>query len=99
MIVLPKHMRLTLSSQGKNLESLVKAIKQHDESCDFPAIAVMMNPFEIERLGWEEIMGIEIKPDSKLPTGRFRIICDGETVEEDDEAVEAIMKERDIDYV
>ena len=49
-----------------------------------------MNPFEIERLGWEDIRGLPIVPDADLGTGRFRIVCskdlDGAGIEE----VEAI---------
>jgi len=37
-----------------------------------------MSPFEVERLGWEEFRGIPIKPDGKLGTGRFRLICEGQ---------------------
>ena len=37
-----------------------------------------MNPFEVERLGWEEIRGLPIVPDSAISTGRFRIVCSRE---------------------
>jgi hypothetical protein len=52
-----------------------------------------MNPFEVERLGWEEIRGLPVIPDSAIGTGRFRIVCsrdlDGEGLEE----VEAVGEE------
>lgn len=45
-----------------------------------------MNPFEVERLGWDEFMGLPITPDPSLSTGRFRIVCsrdlEGEGIEE-----------------
>jgi hypothetical protein len=51
-----------------------------------------MNPFEIERLGWEEIRGLPVVGDPEIGTGRFRIVCsrdldgleevESETVEE-----------------
>ena len=45
-----------------------------------------MNPFECERLGWEEIRGLPIVADPELGTGAFRIICsrdqEGEGIEE-----------------
>ncbi len=45
-----------------------------------------MNPFEIERLGWDQIRGLPLVPDPELGTGRFRIVCsrdlDGEGLEE-----------------
>jgi hypothetical protein len=36
-----------------------------------------LNPFEIDRLGWEEFRGIPMKPDEKLGTGCFRLVCEG----------------------
>lgn len=75
-----------MSAEGKNLEAISKAIDQHNASCAFPAAEVRMNPFEVERLGWEEIRGLPIVPDPDLGTGRFRIVCsrdlDGAGLEE-----------------
>ena len=74
------------SSSAKNLEAISRAIDQHNKGCPFPAAQVRMNPFEIERLGWEEIRGLPIVPDAELGTGRFRIVCsrdlEGEGIEE-----------------
>jgi hypothetical protein len=73
-------------AEVKNLEAISRAIDQHNQNCPFPAAEVRMNPFEIERLGWEEIRGLPIVGDPDLGTGRFRIICsrdvDGEGLEE-----------------
>ena len=81
------------SAEAKNLEAISKAIDQHNASCPFPAAEVRMNPFEIERLGWDQIRGLPLLPDPELGTGRFRIVCsrdlDGEGLEE----VEAIGQE------
>ena len=41
-----------------------------------------MNPFEAERLGWDEVRGIPIVADPAIGTGRFRIVCSRETDEE-----------------
>jgi hypothetical protein len=75
-----------VSAEGKNLEAISRAIDQHNSGCPFPAAEVRMNPFEIERLGWEEIRGLPIVGDPELGTGRFRIICakdlDGAGLEE-----------------
>ncbi len=81
------------SSEAKNLEAISKAIDQHNATCEFPAVAVEMNPFEVERLGWDSIRGLPIRSDPAVGTGAFRIVCggdeegDGESVEE---AVEAV---------
>ncbi len=37
-----------------------------------------MNPYEVERLGWDEIRGLPVVPDAELGTGRFRIVCSRE---------------------
>ena len=64
-----------MGSEAKNLEAISKAIDQHNSSCPFPAAEVRLNPFEAERLGWEEIRGLPIVPDPQISTGRFRIVC------------------------
>lgn len=74
------------SAEPKNLEAISKAIDQHNSNCPFPAAEVRMNPFEVERLGWDHIRGLPIVPDAEIGTGRFKIICsrdvDGEGIEE-----------------
>jgi hypothetical protein len=75
------------SSEAKNLEVISKAIDQHNQGCEFPAVAVEMNPFEVERLGWDSIRGLPIRPNPAMGSGSFRIVCardegePGETVE------------------
>lgn len=76
--------------EAKNLEAISQAIDQHNRNCPFPASEVRMNPFEIERLGWEEIRGLPLVGDPELSTGRFRIVCGGEGNEEEIEEVEAV---------
>jgi hypothetical protein len=74
------------SAEARNLEAISKAIDQHNSNCPFPAAEIRMNPFEIDRLGWEQIRGLPIVPDPELGTGRFRIVCsrdkEGEGIEE-----------------
>ncbi len=76
-----------MAAEAKNLEAISKAIDQHNSNCPYPAAEVRMNPFEIERLGWEEIRGLPIVPDADLGTGAFRIICARDL--ETDGAIEA----------
>jgi len=81
------------SAEAKNLEAISRAIDQHNRTCPFPAAEVRMNPFEVERLGWDQIRGLPVVPDPEIGTGRFRIVCsrdlDGEGLEE----VEAVGRE------
>jgi hypothetical protein len=79
-----------MSSEAKNLEAISKAIDQHNKECEFPAAEVHMNPFEVERLGWEEIRGLPVIGDAEIATGRFRIVCSGEGDADELEEVEAI---------
>ncbi len=78
--------RAVSSAEAKNLEAIAKAIDRHNANCPFPAAEVRMNPFEVERLAWDEIRGLPIVPDPEIGTGRFRIVCsrdvDGEGIEE-----------------
>ncbi len=84
------------SPEAKNLEAISKAIDQHNANCPYPAAEVRMNPFEIERLGWDQIRGLPLVPDDALGTGRFRIVCsrdlDGGGLEE----VEAVGQELEV---
>ncbi len=81
------------SSEAKNLEQIVKAIDHHDSTCEYPAVAVAMNPFEVDRLGWETIRGLPIRADANIGTGAFRIICARDEREPEEEAVEAVAEE------
>jgi hypothetical protein len=73
-------------SESKNLAAISNAIDQHNANCPFPAAEIRMNPFELERLGWDEIRGLPVVPDPEIGTGRFRIVCsrdlDGGELEE-----------------
>jgi hypothetical protein len=78
------------TSESKNLEAISAAIDQHNRTCPYPAAEVRMNPFEVERLGWDEIRGLPVVPDPEIGTGRFRIVCsrEGEGLEwEEAEAI------------
>lgn len=79
------------SAEAKNLEAISKAIDHHNVSCEWPAVAVEMNPFEVERLGWDTIRGLPIRPNGSLGTGSFRIVCAREEgLPGEEEEVEAV---------
>jgi hypothetical protein len=86
------------SPEAKNLDAISRAIDQHNANCPYPASEVRMNPYEAERLGWEEIRGLPVVPDPALGTGRFRIVCsregDGTELEESEAISEPIEVER-----
>lgn len=78
------------SAESKNLEAISQAIDRHNATCPYPAAEVRMNPFEVERLGWEEIRGLPIVPDPNVGTGRFHIVCSRDAEGEELEEIEAI---------
>jgi hypothetical protein len=81
-----------MSSEAKNLERISKAIDHHNANCEWPAVAIEMNPYELERLGWDTIRGLPIRANAEIGTGRFRVVCareEGEPAEE----VEAVGEE------
>jgi len=81
------------SSESKNLAAIVKAIDHHNTTCEYPAVAIVMNPFEVERLGWDTIKGLPIRPDPNMGTGAFRIVCAREELEPEEETVEAVAEQ------
>ena len=82
-----------MSSEAKNLEAISKAIDEHNASCPFPAVAVAMNPFEVERLGWETIRGLPIRSDPSIGTGSFRVVCGREEEDPVEETVDAVAEQ------
>lgn len=78
------------NSEAKNLEAISQAIDQHNSDCPFPASEVRMNPFEVERLGWDEIRGLPLVGDAAIATGRFRIVCSQEGEDAELSETEAI---------
>ncbi len=71
---------MVMRAVAKNFEAITKAKSDHNRHCPFPPHTVRMNPFEIERMGWEEgdlIAGLTLEADPKLGTGAFRLVCDG----------------------
>ena len=77
-----------MSAESKNLE----AIDEHAAHCEWPAVAIEMNPFEVERLGWDTIRGLPIRPNPELGTGRFHVVCAREDGEPG-EVVEAVAEQ------
>ena len=82
-----------MSAEAKNLQAISEAIDHHNATCEWPAVAVAMNPFEVERLGWDSIRGLPIRRDPNVGTGAFRIVCAREEPETEEEVVEAVAEE------
>jgi hypothetical protein len=83
---------------AKNLERFAQAVAAHDrENPTHTAFGIGLAHFDMERLGLEEgeeiLPGITIQIDGGV-SGNFRVLCDGEHEEEqeqvEEERVEAI---------
>jgi hypothetical protein len=81
------------SSEAKNLEVISKAIDDHNARCEYPAVAIEMAPFEIERLGWDTIRGLPLRPHPALGTGRFEVVCGRGPGTPEEETVEAVAEQ------
>lgn len=79
-----------MSSEAKNLEAISRAIDIHNERCEWPAVAIAMSPFEVERLGWDTVRGLPVRPDPAVGTGRFRVVCAREEPGFEEDEVEAV---------
>jgi hypothetical protein len=84
------------SSEAKNLEAISKAIDQHNSACEWPAVAIEMNQFEIERLGWDSIRGLPLRANPSMGSGSFRIVCAREQGEPEEEIVEAVAEQPEL---
>ena len=86
------------SKIAKNLRAFQIAINAHDrENPTHNAYGIGLAHFDMERLGFDEgeeiLPGITIHADSGV-TGNFRVLCDGDHLEEleaaEEEVVEAV---------
>src|SRR4051794_13157982 len=91
-------MAVDTSKIAENLRRFVIAVNAHDrENPTHTAYGIGLNPFDLDRLGFEEgeqvVPGITIQADSGV-TGNFRVLCDGDHLDEleasEEEVVEAV---------
>ena len=80
------------SKIAKNLEAFQMALNAHDrENPDHTAYGIGLAHFDMERLGFDEgetiLPGITIHGDSGV-TGNFRVLCDGQHTENEDEVAQ-----------
>jgi hypothetical protein len=80
------------SKIAKNLRAFQIALNAHDrENPDHTAYGIGLAHFDLERLGFDEgeevLPGITIHADGGV-TGNFRVLCDGQHDEHEDEVEE-----------
>ena len=82
---------------AKNLEAIRAAIEQHNQSCPVPANAILLNPVDHELMGWDELWGLPVLADDRVPTKRVRIQCDGSAFGIEDEVEQVIAAQEPIE--
>jgi hypothetical protein len=91
-------MPVDTSKIAANLRAFAIAINSHDrENPTHSAHGIGLAPFDMERLGFDEgeevVPGITIQSDNGV-TGNFRVLCDGDHLEQleaaEEEVVEAV---------
>ena len=50
-------------------------LAKHEESCNSPAKAILMNPGNFDLIGWNEVLGLPVLPDERVEPMLARILC------------------------
>lgn len=79
---------------AKNLGAIKAALDQHNASCPVPANAILLNPVDHSLIDFEELWGLPVLADDRVPTKRVRIRCDGSAFGIEDEVAEAVSREQ-----
>ncbi len=79
--------------ESKNLGAIRAALDGHNQSCPVPGNAILLNPVDHELIGWDELWGLPVLADERVPTKRVRIQCDGSAFGIEDEMADAIARE------
>jgi hypothetical protein len=76
--------------ESKNLAAIRAALDHHNIECPVPANAILLNPVDHALIGWDELWGLPVLPDERVPTKLVRIQCDGSAFGIEDEVAEAV---------
>jgi len=61
--------------EGQLLCALGTAFDEHDRECLDAVYLVLLNPANLELLRWDEIYGLPVLPDDRVPPLRCRLVC------------------------
>jgi len=85
--------------ESKNLAAIRAALDHHNADCPMPATAILLNPIDHGLIGWDELWGLPVLPDERVPTKRVRIQCDGSAFGIEDEVAEAVSSPTELPVV
>lgn len=57
------------------LTAVRAALVDHDQRCDAPAKAVLLNRGNFELIGWDEVLGLPVLPDDRVAPMRVHVLC------------------------
>jgi hypothetical protein len=83
--------------EGKNIGAIREALDQHNASCPVPGNAILLNPVDHQLIGWDELWGLPVISDDRVPTKRVRIQCDGSAFGIEDEVADAVAREQPVE--
>ncbi len=79
---------------AKNLAAIKAALDQHNASCPVPANAILLNPVDHALIDFEELWGLPVLADDRVPTKRVRIQCDGSAFGIEEQVADAVAREQ-----
>ena len=82
------------SFAAKNLGAIKAAVDQHNADCPVPANAILLNPVDHALIDFDELWGLPVLADERVPTKRVRIQCDGSAFGIEDEFADAVSREQ-----
>ncbi len=85
--------------ESKNLAAIRAALDHHNADCPVPANAILLNPVDHELMGWDELWGLPVLADERVPTKRVRIQCDGSAFGIEDEVADAVSSPNELPVV
>lgn len=74
----------------KNLARIRAALDHHNSTCPVPAKAILLNPVDHGLLLCDELWGLPVQADDRVPVKRIRIACDGSAWECEKELAELV---------
>ena len=80
--------------RAKNLGAIKAAVDQHNDECPVPANSILLNPVDHALIDCDELWGLPVLADERVPTKRVRIQCDGSAFGIEDEFADAVSREQ-----
>ncbi len=64
-------------SEVSNLAAIRAALDHDNADCPVPARAILLNPADHEAFSWDELWGLPVLAEERVPIKHVRIDCSG----------------------